>query len=375
METAATDQTLDWLTLSFVSGAGPATLWPLVHDLGSPAALLAATEADININVNRRESFLTSRKTAPAKADAELARCREEGISIVTPDHPHYPPLLAEIHDPPFVLFVCGNTGALAVRKTLAVVGTRRATDYGRKATRKLVADLKGSGICIVSGLAEGIDGEAHQAALDTDLPTVAVFGCGLDTIYPDLHKPLARRILEAGGALVSEFPWGTRPDRGTFPRRNRIVAGMSGGTLVVEGGVKSGAMITARLASEEGRTVFALPGNIFSAVSQGPLSLIKNGATPVSEGTDIVAELNWQAVLEKVYQPSLLTPPSDEPDTEDLSDSERRLLENISYDPMPVDILAERLSLSTATLNQMLTMLELDGRVKTLPGAKICRI
>lgn len=205
----------------------------------------------------------------------------------------NYPCLLKEIYDPPQQLYYLGELKARE-KFPLAVVGTRKISFYGKKATERLVNGLCQAGLTIVSGLALGVDGLAHQIALENGTRTIAVLGSGLDTVYPPDHKKLAKRIIDTGGALVSEYPPKTKPSKLTFPARNRIVAGMSLGVLVIEAPIKSGAMITARLALDQGREVFAVPGDIYSENSQGCNLLIKKGAKPVTKIEDILESFNY---------------------------------------------------------------------------------
>lgn len=293
------------------------------------------------------------------------------GIQVLLPTDPDYPELLRIIHDPPFVLYVRGNLGALQQR-TFAMVGTRRFSHYGEKAVQVLIEQIAPFRPCIVSGLATGIDTLSHQAALKHHLPTVAVFGTAIDQIYPKDNARLAQHIIEAGGALVSEYPVGALADRHTFPKRNRVIAGLCLGTLVVEGSTRSGALITARYALEENRQVFALPGNVFSQTALGPNQLIQQGAIPVLQGTDIVQAMGWQPLepdvisvdsemaLQAVGQ---LTPPQQE------------VLAVVGYEPTFIeDIQAHLTTLSIQDLNRTLTALELQGFISALPGAKYCR-
>jgi DNA processing protein len=297
-----------------------------------------------------------------------LEHYRAMDIHLLTLWDPDYPPMLKEIHHPPVLLYLRGNRNAL-VGKTLGVVGTRRVSQYGRQVAERIISDLAPARVTVVSGLAQGVDGVAHQAALNHQLPTVAVLGTGIDIIYPSTHKTLAREILASGGAIISEYPPGLPGDKFTFPQRNRIIAGLSYGVLVAEGARKSGALITARLATEEGRTVFAVPGNIFSPGSEGPHYLIRNGAVPVTGGQDILEELSWLAPEPgKVDSPPQTVLPSD------LSAEERRVLEQISYDPISLETLQQRCGIEISRLSPMLTLLELDGYVASLPGARICR-
>jgi DNA processing protein len=316
-------------------------------------------------------------------------------IRLISCVSPLYPPLLREIHNPPAFLYVQGQAEILRNR-SLAVVGTRKASEYGRQVTNQLIAGLKSDHITIISGLAEGIDTAAHWAALHHGMPTTAVFGCGLDIIYPACNRKLSREILENGGALLSEYPLGMPPTQYTFPQRNRIVAGLSHGLLLVECDVKSGALITARLAVEEGRTVFAVPGNIFNAGSQGPATLLKHGAVPVTCVEDILQELHWETPVPKAEQ-QLVTPVVSVADAcseadastsirqkasspksltipEDLAPQERTVLEAISVDPISLDDLQQTTGLPSAKISGSLTLLELDGLVVLLPGARVCR-
>ena len=285
--------------------------------------------------------------------------------------------MLREIHNPPVMLFVKGNVNALTGR-TLAVVGTRYATDYGRTITAHLVQGLHEAGLrdaVIISGLAAGIDSCAHWAALEHGFLTTAVFGCGLDVIFPTGNKRLAAEILDRNGALVSEYPLGIGTSSFTFPQRNRIVAGLSYGVVVGEGGAKSGALITARLAAEEGRSVFAVPGNVLSPMSQGPVALLRSGAIAVASAADILEDLRWVVSPERQQQQRLLLIDN----AAELSETEQKLLALIAYDPVALDSVfiqaAERLKLPSAEVNTLLTTLELEGCVKLLPGACVCRL
>lgn len=320
------------------------------------------------------EAFESARaSTDPGNPDTRqvlLAPYEEKGIHLIPLTADTYPPMLRQIHDPPVLLFVQGNPRAL-VGKTLAFVGTRRVSEYGKKVTDHLIQGLKGTGLCVVSGLAQGVDGLAHQAALKYQLPTVAVFGCGLDVIYPRNHKDLARAIVETGGALVSEYPLGTPPTQFTFPQRNRIVAGLSYGVVVVEGNIKSGSLITARLALEENRQVYTVPGNLFSPGSEGPHHLLKQGAVPVTEGPEILEDLNW--IKPPETNSADITTSSREIEAS-LSEPERKTLACIGYDPTAIEHVQQKSGFSAPQVAQALTMLELNGLVVMLPGAKVCR-
>lgn len=286
-----------------------------------------------------------------------------------------YPRLLSEIHNPPACLFVRGNASAL-VGKTLAVVGTRKITDYGHQAVKHLTEQLaQTTGATIVSGLAAGVDGAAHRAALAHNLPTVAVFGCGIDTIFPTPHKRLAQQILEAGGALVSEYSPGYPGSQYTYPQRNRIIAGLSYGALIVEGEEKSGSLITARLALEENRSVFALPGSLFNPMMAGPHKLLRDGAVLVRYAEDMTTELGWVTptpMNETTEQGSLLT--QQPAATETMAPDDEAILRHIGYDPTPIETVATRTGLPMTDLQPKLLMLELAGHLTTCPGACVVR-
>jgi DNA processing protein len=282
-----------------------------------------------------------------------------EGIFCVTKDDPAYPPLLKEIYDPPFCLFVRGQLEPYTY--PLAVVGTRKYTGYGKQVTEEIVSPLVRSGLAIVSGLALGIDGFAHDAALRANGKTVAVLGSGIDQqhIYPARHKPLAERIIASGGAVVSEYPPGTLPTKFSFPRRNRIIAGMSLGTLVVEAAEKSGALITATCSLDNNREVFAIPQNITSKTSTGPNRLLKEGATPVTSAEDILEALHLQDIKRYVTNTNIV------PD----SPTEAALLKHLSREAIHVDELIKKSGLPGHAVSGALTIMEMKGKIKNLGG------
>lgn len=308
----------------------------------------------------------------------------QNGIYLVPWGTDFYPARLQEIHGPPVLLFVKGSLSSLEqivqTERALAVVGTRKMSDYAERVTQKLVSEMAPYHSVIVSGLAAGVDGCAHKTALETGQQTLAVFGCGVDIIYPTQHQRLAQDIVEAGGALVSEYPLGFRADKSTFPQRNRIVAGLSAGVLVTEGNIKSGSLITARLALEEGRNVYAAPGNLFAPGSEGPHYLIQQGALLVTQGEEIAKDLGWDDFPKtetvsnqlsfKLDNHTILKEGSFEGSVE-----ERLVLSQISYDPMNIESLIEQTGLTSETLMMALTMLELADQIKTLPGHQVCRL
>ena len=288
------------------------------------------------------------------------------GVQILVADRPGYPELLGEISDPPTVLYARGNPDALAA-PCVAIVGTRRPTVYGLRTAEEFGVELGKRGVCVVSGLARGIDAAAHRGCLKKDGTTIAVLGNGIDSIYPSEHQQLADRIMRKG-LILSEFPPGTSPSPRNFPIRNRIVSGMSLGTLVIEAGERSGSLITARLAMEQNREVFALPGNITSPLSLGPNFLIKEGAKLVQGWRDIVDELP-----EKIRRDIFLKEMTQTPDMFDVvavSVDGARLMELLKEDEaVHFDRLAERFGLDIPRISFTLMELETAGLVRQLPG------
>jgi DNA processing protein len=296
--------------------------------------------------------------------DAELERLEQTGVVVAAPGHPMYPERLAEIPDAPPLLYIRGQW-LPADEWCVAVVGTRRATAYGRQASGELARGLAANRVTIVSGLARGIDTVAHRAALDAGGRTVAVLANGLDTIYPPENARLADEIAERG-ALIADYPLGTKPRADFFPRRNRIMSGVALGTLVVEGDHDSGAMITARFALEQGREVFVVPGSIFSPQSRGPHSLLRDGATPVASAAEILEALNLTMVGAQMDFGRAM-PPTD-PD-------ERALIAVLTREPRHVDEIVRSSGLAAATVSGTLALLELKGLVRDLGGMQYVRV
>ena len=286
--------------------------------------------------------------------DGEMERLSREGVEAINWHHPDYPPRLKEIADPPPVLYYKG-TLLPSDERAVAVVGTRGPTSYGRQAAAALTADLARSGITIVSGLARGIDGIAHRAALDAGGRTIAVLANGLDMVYPKEHADLFQRS-QTQGAVISEYPLGVRPDSRNFPRRNRLISGMSLGTLVIEAPLQSGAVWTVRHALEQDREVFCVPGSIFSPVSQFTNRMIQEGAKLVSNYTDVLEELNLTVVAHQYEMP--LTEETEDP-------AESDLLQHLHEQPVHIDDIRRSASLPIAAVSGMLSMLELKGKVK----------
>ena len=290
--------------------------------------------------------------------EIEEQKINQFGVEIILFGSEKYPKYLAEIHNPPALLFVRGKI-LPADRFALAIVGSRMMSTYGRQVTNEIARETAKRGITIISGLAAGVDAEAHKAALSVGGRTIGVLGCGVDFIYPPQNKKLATEILESGGALISEYPMGTGPTAYNFPQRNRIIAGLSQGVLVTEAREKSGALITAQIALEENREVFAVPGDIFRLGSGGTSKLIKTGAHPVTSAEDIAEILNFNAIPEKLATEKIA--PS--------SAIEAKLRSLLDREPVHIDQLARESQLSSSAISSELVILEMKGLAKNLGG------
>jgi DNA processing protein len=308
---------------------------------------------------------MLSRRYRPM-ADEVLEWTAKEHCRILLRGSVGYPRLLEEIHDPPLILYARGNLEALDL-PNVAIVGTRRPTYYGAQMAEGLGSDLAQRGICVTSGLARGIDAAAHRGCLDATGTTIAVLGCGIDIVYPREHAHLTRRILDKG-LLLSEFLPGTSPSPQNFPVRNRIISGLALGTLIVEASEYSGSLITARLAMEQNREVFALPGNLTTTQSFGPNFLIKQGAKLVQSWRDIVEEFPPELRLEILAREELR--PRPEPELGFITEEEMRLLDILSPDQaIQFDRLYRICGVEISRLSDLLLNLEMKGRVRQLPG------
>jgi DNA processing protein len=352
-----------WIGFNRVRGIGPARLRALLDHYGDiEAAWRAPADALREIGLDRRS--IDSLIEARGRLDlaGELERTRRAGIEILIWDDPRYPQRLLTIHDPPPVLYILGELSP-ADDWAVAVVGTRSASAYGKEAARALAGDLARSGVTIVSGLARGIDAQAHQAALDCGGRTLAVLGSGLDVIYPWEHKKLAAAVA-AQGALISEYALGEKPEANNFPARNRIISGLSRGVIVVEAGEQSGALITADFAADQGRDVFAVPGGIFQRNSRGTNRLIRDGAQPALSAADVLEALNLTAVTEHVEAQMLF--PTDA--------TEALLLEGLSEEPTHIDEVGRATGLPISTVSSTLALMELKGLVRQVGGMNYVR-
>ena len=296
--------------------------------------------------------------------DGEVERLERAQVKVINWHHPTYPPRLKEISDPPPLLYLRGEI-LPEDERSVAVVGTRKATAYGREVATVLARDLARNGVTVVSGLARGIDSIAHRASMDAGGRTIAVFGSGLDVVFPSEHTRLAREI-EQAGALVSEYPLGTRPKANHFPMRNRIMSGMTLGTLVVEAGNTSGALITVGQALEQNREVFCVPGSIFSPDSQGTNALIRAGAKLVMDYKDILEELNLTAVAHQIEM-RVITEPQDE--------NESLLLNYVTHEPIHIDDIRRHVRQPISMGSSTLAMMELKGLIKQVGSMHFVRV
>jgi DNA processing protein len=356
------DQTAYLNALNKLPGIGTKSLQRLLAFFETPENAWKADENGFQaagIGAKKAAAMAAARKTiSPAK---EWETLESWSIQAVSFDDPAYPRLLKEIPDAPYVIYRRGAPDWNAV-PLVTVVGSRRCSDYGERAARRLAGDLAAAGIGVVSGLAFGIDAAAHRGALEAGGYTVAVLGDSLDdpSIAPKEHLPLARSILAGRGTLVSEYPPVTPAGKGTFPARNRIMAGMASGTVVVEAGERSGTLITSRLALEFNRDVFAMPGSIFSEASRGPHRLLRAGAKPVGSVGDILEEI----------RPCSGTAPDKEPlDLSALSPEERSVVSVLSGEPVHIDKIAKLTTLDTSAAGATLAFLEMKGIVRNIGG------
>jgi DNA processing protein len=356
------DEFAAWLRLLETPGVGRESARRLLAAFGSAEAIFEASRASVGTVCSA--AVASALATPPPEFDERLAAARAwldggPGRSVLTIGDPLYPPLLLQAADPPLLLYVQGSAALLSA-PSVAVVGSRNPTPQGADNARQFAAGLSGAGLVVVSGLALGVDGAAHDGALKGGAGTIAVVGTGLDRVYPARHRSLAHRIAEAG-ALVSEYAPGMPPLRENFPQRNRIIAGLSLGTLVVEAALQSGSLITARLALESDREVFAIPGSIQSALSRGCHALIRQGAMLVESPVEIVDALRGFAATPAAAAPTDAAPAA--------AEKHDPLLEALGHDPVTLDEMVSRTGWPAHELAARLLDLELAGQVARLPG------
>jgi len=388
------DEQRDWLTLAMVPGVGTAHFIRLLARYRTARAVLDASRGELAevINNNLARRIVQYRETADV--DGQVRAMQEFGAHLITLEDGDYPSRLAEIYDPPLLLFVRGALHE-ADERCVAVVGTRRPTPYGVRMAEKFGRELANRGITVVSGMAAGIDAAAHRGAIEAGGRTIAVLGCGVDVVYPRENEDLMQEIIN-NGAVISQFLMGVKPIKGNFPYRNRIISGLTLGTMIVEAPSRSGALITARNAAEQGREVFAVPGQIGVKNAEGPHGLIRQGAKLVENVDDILVEL---PSLAQAPQPAIAPATEDEPaparasrphqtdireepkaepapkpapaSAAKTSDIEKHILAALAPDGSFIDEIAERCRMSVAEALSALTMLELKGLVRQFSGKR----
>ncbi len=360
-----------WLALWRAPGVGARLFARLLEQFGTPAAVFAASHEQLRAAGITRPATLDYLRTPDTAAvEQDLDWLEQPDRHLLTIESADYPPLLRELPDPPPLLFVHGEPGLLS-HPQLAMVGSRNTSPSGTETAFDFARHLSDCGLVITSGLALGIDAACHRGALGGSGLTIAVIGTGMDRVYPARHRELAHKIADKG-ALVSEFPIGTSPARANFPRRNRIISGLSLGTLVVEAAIHSGSLITARQASEQGREVFAIPGSIHNPLARGCHRLIREGAKLVETADDILEEL--AGIIPLALENAGQTEHPDSPAVK-LDNEYIQLLDTMGYDPVTVDTLVERSGLTTEEVSSMLLVLELQDHVASMPGGLYSRV
>ncbi|MEK7592031.1 MAG: DNA-processing protein DprA [Patescibacteria group bacterium] len=354
-----------WVAFSVFPGVGPVRFRLLRDFFGSAKAAWNAPEKTlraVKLPEKLVNEFLDFRKKF--YIDTYLKKLSELHVSALTIEDPKYPELLKQISDAPFLLYVKGlhNSSPIKLDRIIGVVGTRKITRYGEEVTKRLVEGLVSYGFTIVSGMAYGVDAVAHQTAIDCGGKTIAVLGCGIDIIAPPSNARLYHQISEEGfGAIVSEMPFGLRPNKGLFPARNRIISGLSLGVLVTEGADDSGALITARNAGEQGREVFAVPGSISSPYSKGPLRLIKNGAKLVEDVQDILDELGIESSSGSLAHPIQADKLKYKPQSPD----EQKIIDLLLQENRHIDEIVRLSGMASSEVFSLITLLEMNGAIK----------
>lgn len=351
------------LALSLIDGIGPVKYQKIIERCRNHAEFLAFGDSEYWNSAGISDKQVASIRNFDRwhKVEEIQKQAAAQNVSIIILGDDEYPESLSQIYAPPITLFIKGNPGLLG-RPAVAVVGSRTPTSYGREMAKKISGGLASRGMLIISGMAWGIDAEAHQAALECGGNTGAIFGCGIDVIYPSQHKELAAKI-QNSGYLLSEFGFGTLPDKFNFPRRNRIISGLARAVVVVEAAEKSGALVTADLAAEQGKEVFAVPGQADSPKSQGTLNLLKQGAALAIKPEDILESLGWETAAETPKKPNVTL----EPD-------EQKICDVVGNNPTHFDELVRRLGFGPSKLAAMILKLELAGVVVRRPGNFVAR-
>lgn len=373
--TPGDDDTAALIELLATPGMGPKRLALLLAHFTTPCAALDAPRREWR-HAGLPEAVIQARADAEKVAAITGWLAADDTHHLIARGDPHFPTALDDLPDAPAALFARGDIAALG-EPQIAMVGSRTPTTGGRQNARAFARHLAKQGLVITSGLALGVDGEAHRGALDARGITIAVLGSGIDRIYPPEHTSLADEIVAGGGVILSEWLPGTEPRRGHFPRRNRLISGLASGVLVVEASVKSGSLITARLAGEQGRDVFAIPGSIHNPLARGCHYLIREGAKLVETGQDVLEELapTLRRQLDAVARPAHDEPqPTSSAPAMPRDPDQQRVLDLLGHDPQPADTLIEASGLTAGEVSSILLMLELAGEVSTLPGGLYVR-
>ena len=374
-EISPIDLTL-WLSLNQIAGLGNAAFCQLLAKFGSPEGIFNAKLSQLREIVSDDIAQKISKGVAIDVIAPTLKWLEKDNVHLITLADSTYPQKLLEISNPPAVLYAIGNLHWLN-HPAIAMVGSRSATPQGEKNAEEFAKSLCEQGLCVVSGMALGIDGAAHRGALKANGATIAVVGTGLDIVYPARHRDLAHNIAERG-LILSEFPLGTPSKAQNFPRRNRLISGLSLGCLVVEANIDSGSLITARLSAEQGREVFAIPGSIHSPVTKGCHQLIKQGAKLVESVQDILEEVNWVNIVNNLASKNSLPSISPNGLTADLSPNSPQtntVLDLMGFDPINFEQLRSLSGLTTEALSSMLMLLELENKIKSLAGGHYQRL
>lgn len=358
-----------WLAISKASYSDSKFIKALIEYFDSPKMAWTASGTDLmqmfNVNSKKIESFIALKNTI--NPDELLDYVEKKNIKVITFNNKEYPFLLKQIYDFPAILYVKGDLNSCNMDKTLAVVGSRTSSNYSKDILNKLIDDIRGEDITIISGLAIGVDSCAHSAAIRNNLKTIGVIASGFDYIYPKENKKLYKQIEESHGAVISEYYPSERPEIWKFPKRNRIISGLAKGTLIVEAGLKSGALITAKLCLEQNRELMCIPGLITNPNTEGIYKLLKEGAGLVTKAKDIFDSLNWQ------YNLHLANLAKNSPIN--LLDNEKQIYEILNLEPKTFDEILGESKINAQKLMGIITTMELTGIIKQLPGQKYTKV
>jgi len=360
---AEVDERLYWLGFSLFPGIGPKKFINLINEFSTAKAAWEASDVELLkvLGPAITKKFIAYRPTCNASEYQD--RLKKSNVWYVLSVDEQYPQLLKEIDDPPYVLYGRGDKTTLSARRTIGVVGTRKITNYGRQVTEMISREMVNAGFCIVSGLALGVDAVAHSTVLAEKGKTIAVLGCGVDCCSPRENTLLYNRIIAEGGCVISEFPLSQNPTIGSFPSRNRIIAGLSQAVIVTEGAIDSGALITASDALKNNRPVFAIPGPITSSLSRGPNKLLREGAKLVSSGQDILRELQISNIQYSVSNSEIIG------ETEEA----QKIINLLKSEELCFDDLVRETGLVVTGLNKELSMMEMKGHIRRTPSGNYC--